>query len=182
MSSMHELIDSCFDENIDLDITPNEITSVIYSLRKIYQATQEELSIFTDCLRADIFCNRGVISDLEGVFDRGCSVKILIQNPSMIDRETEIFKLIQDNRSRLNYIENSNPEILKCDSNFTISDNKRFRLSKKMSGLHKLSGRFSSSLMSIVNANDTTTTTKLNQTFARLWNVSNIRQSRNAPQ
>lgn len=175
---MNDVIDQCFarDENIDLSV--NSRDDVVYALAKIYTISMERVCIYTDDLRGDIFDDGVVCDSLLSFLTRESSrsLRIIVKNPISVGSALggELLNAARLQRSEIRkkielYVaSNKFASIIgECNSNFSVSDGKRYRLSEKVKGIERLLGKELGTI-GIVNANDIETSRRLEELFVRL--------------
>jgi len=178
-----DFIDECFVKQYDLEISANSVESSVYSLVKIYERAINSILIYSHSLREDVFESEEVIQILTSFVasnenSNSHTLEILLKDDvdvNLLKQHALVKSLLEnksDNNTVLFYAADADA-IKKCKSNFSIADEKMYRISKDFNGIEKMPYN-DSGLMGVVNANDTKTCTHLSQMFERFKKHSNL--------
>jgi len=178
-----DFIDECFSKQCNLEISASSIDNSVYSLVKIYEKAINSILIYSHSLREDVFESEKVIQALTSFISTNENsnsriLEILLKDDVGVDllKKHALVKSVLENKSSINsvlfYV--AGADVIKtCKSNFSIADERMYRMSKDFSGIVKMPCN-DSGLMGVVNANDIKTCTHLNQVFERFKKHSRL--------
>lgn len=170
MNLMHDLLDSSFDENSTLDLSPRHVEDIQYSLTRIYRSAVSQVLVFSSCFRPDLFDNQNIIDAVESFILRDEKTKFsaIIRHPEQLTSRNAFVRnlanLQDKNPERVLIFIGSTKNLINCESNFSVSDGIRYRIAKEYENLKELIALGS---ISLVNAYDQETAGKLVATYER---------------
>lgn len=180
MGHMKEAVENAFIKSANVDLAVNNDEDAILSLRYIYSLAVNDVFVFSHKLRPDVFDADDVVASLARFLAKETArrFEIIIKKYDEAafnkTRISELIRALPESRRKIVRVYSTNHSAIRdCPSSFSVSDSKRYRLTKEFKNVNGFP-RCNLGTLGVVNANDTVTGEYLTGEFNKYIKYSHL--------